>query len=194
MERLNILSPVRKTYESGAVVEAKRVDVTKRPEPGKVARHEAAHVIAAGEIVSATIIPSGNARGITQPVKMTAATAAAAEALGYDGTGWDMYLTKHILNTDPNVAKSAARAAMSGKDEEMQEVATLLEERKTIGQKDVEEAVRSVDNRRKGIHPVEVQITSPEGKTQVIADLSFRGEIKIQDKLLIPAKTPNPRF
>ena len=156
----------------------------KRPQPGGTARHEAAHVVAAGEIVYATIIPRGEALGITQPVKMTAAAAAAPEALGHDGTGWDMFLTEHILGVDPGTAKSAARSALSGRQEEMHEVATLLEEKKTIGQRDVDQARENVKKRRQGIHPIEVETTSPQGKTTTTIVESFRGEIKIENGLL----------
>lgn len=66
----------------------------------------------------------------------------------------------------------------------MYEVATLLEERKTIGQSDVEEAKVNVEKRRYGIHPIEVAITTPESQTKVSVVESFRGEIKLEDGLL----------
>lgn len=190
MERLNISKPVAKTYENGVTVQARIIEPLKRPIPGETAEHEAAHVVAAGEIVYATIIPSGNALGATKPVRMTAAAAAAAEAMGHSGTGWDMFLTEHYLGVDPGIAKSAAKAALSGRQEEIEEVASLLEERKTIGQGDVDQARRNVEKRRDGIHPVEVQISSPEGQTKVVTTLSFRGEIKIQDNLLTHIQIP----
>ena len=87
MERLNVTgtSTVIKTLESGTIVRA-RSGEARRSIPGPVAEHEAAHVVAAGKIVSATIIPSGDALGTTQPVKMTAQAAAAAWAVIF--TGW----------------------------------------------------------------------------------------------------------
>src|SRR3990167_3000185 len=163
MERLNVagVACATRTFEDGTTVNARKVEV-RRPIPSFVAKHEAAHVVAAGRIVSATIIPSGNASGITRPVKMTAAAAAAPEALGHDGTGWDMYITEHVLGVDPNVAKSAARSALSGREEELHEVATLLQERSTIGQSDVEEARQNVEDRAQGIFPVQIYILRSE--------------------------------
>lgn len=184
VERLSLASngPASMSYEDGTTVTVRKMEPA-RPMPGSVAEHEAAHVVAAGEIVNATIIPSGDALGTTTPVRMTAAAAAAAEAMGHSGTGWDMFLTEHYLGVDRHTAKAAARAALSGKQEEMHEVATLLQERGTIGQSDVNEAWKNVDNRRHGIHIVEVQINKPGEKTQTHRLQSFRNEIKIADLL-----------
>lgn len=189
MERLNLssVSLVTKTLEGGTTITARKIE-TPRPFPGSVAEHEAAHVVAAGEIVSATIIPSGDTLGTTQPVKMTATAAAAAEALGHSGTGWDMYLTEYVLGVDPGTAKAAARSALSGRDEEIFEVATLLEERKTIGQSDVDEARQNIIERRQGIFAVEVEIGEPGKKIRSFPTKSFRGEVKISDLIPTPAK------
>ena len=112
---------------------------------------------------------------------MTAAAAAAAEALGCSGTGHDMFITEHALGVDPSVAKSAARSVLSGKSEEMYEVATLLQERGTIGQADVEEARENVKKRNKGIFLIEVEVMTPDGQTRTHTTESFKGEIKISD-------------
>lgn len=185
MERLNLSAStiVTESLKGGTTITARKIEAP-RVIPGSVAEHEAAHVVAAGEIVSATIIPKGDALGTTQPVKMTAATAAAAEALGHTGTGWDMFLTEHVLGVDPGTAKAAARSALSGKDEELLEVATLLEERKTISQRDVEEARKNIIKRRQGIFEVEIEIRMPGEKMQSLSGETFHGEIKISD--LIP--------
>lgn len=183
MERLYFSSSasITRTYEDGTTVMVQKLEKPRKI-PGSVAEHEAAHVVAAGEIVMATIIPSGGALGTTQPVKMTAAAAAAAaEAMGHKGTGWDMYLTEHVLGVDPGTAKSAARSALSGRGEEMYEVASLLEEKGTIGQSDVVKARQNVSNRRDGIFPVEIKIIAPDGKTSRITTKSFRHEVRIAD-------------
>src|SRR3989344_3867669 len=152
MERLDLsrAASVAKTFEGWITVTARKIE-TAKPIPGSVALHEAAHVVAAGEIVMATIRPTGDALGTTQPVKMTAAAAAAPEALGHDGTGWDMFLTEHVLGVDPGTAKAAARSALAGRHDELHEVAILLEERGTIGQGDVNEARQNVSEKRQGI-------------------------------------------
>lgn len=166
----------------GTTINAYKVGI-KRPTPSPVAMHEAAHIVAAGEIVSATIIPSGSTRGKTHPVKMTAAAAAAAEALGHSGTSWDMYLTEYILGVDPGVAKSAARSALSGRSEEMLEVATLLEERRTIGQADVKEARENVKDKNLGIFPIKVEIITRGGERRCVTTQTFHGEVRIADLL-----------
>ncbi len=77
---------------------------------------------------------------------------------------------------------------MKGQYELKEEVAILLEERKTIGQRDVEEARHNVRKRRNGNDVVEVKISSPEGKTHTYTTESVRGEISIQNYLLSPLK------
>lgn len=167
-------------FEDGTIFSAQKVE-TKRPIPLRTAKHEAAHVVASGEIIEATIIPSGDALGTTQPKKMTAAAAAAAEAMGHSGTGHDMMLVKHYLGVSPEVAISAAKSALQGKEEEMKEVATLLEERRTIGQRDVEEARENVKNRAQGIFPIQIEIITADGNKKQIETKSYKGEIKISD-------------
>src|SRR3990170_4629605 len=114
---------------------------------------------------------------------MTAAAAAAAEALGCSGTGHDMFITEHVLGVDPSVAKSAARSVLSGKSEEIYEVATLLQERSTIGQTDVEEARENVKKRNQGIYPIKMEVMTPDGKIRTLSGESFQNEVKISDLL-----------
>jgi hypothetical protein len=178
VERLGIGST--RKFENGFSVSVRKIECP-RQIPGSVAKHEAAHVIASRKIISATIIPSGNALGTTVPEKMTPAAAAAADALGYDGTGWDMHLCEHYLRVSPGIARAAAKKELSGQEEEMFEVASILEERKTIGQKEVEEARENVRRKRRGIHVVEVQIFSPQGNVRSFNAESFKGEVSIID-------------
>ncbi len=154
MERLDLSSGAMTFRESagGVEVKAQKIEIA-RPMPGSVAQHESAHIVAAGKIKSATIIPSGNALGTTTPEVMT-----------------------------------AARSALSGKQEEMHEVATLLEERKTIYQSDVEEARENVRRRQNGIFPVEVEITSLKGKTISYTTESINSEVQIKDDVIEPLK------
>ncbi|OGD89847.1 hypothetical protein A3D07_02890 [Candidatus Curtissbacteria bacterium RIFCSPHIGHO2_02_FULL_42_15] len=182
MERLRLGSSaaITKTLESGATVTVERLEA-KRPIPCSVAKHEAAHVVAAGKIVSATIIPSGEVLGETRPVHLTASSAAAAAAMGYEGFGWDKLLTVDYLGVDWETAKAAARADLSGRADEMYEVATILQERGTIGQSDVEEARQNVKNRSEGIFPVQVNVLPPEGKVVTYMDESFHGEVIVAD-------------
>lgn len=182
MERLSVAGAAcaTRTFENGTTVSARKVEV-KRPIPGSVAKHEAAHVVAAGRIVSATIIPSGHAEGKTRPVHLTASSAAAAGAMGYEGFGWDKHLTVNYLGVDWETAKAAARADLSGRGEEMYEVASIIQERSTIGHADVEEARENVKKRNQGIFSIEVEILTPDGQIRTHTTESFKGEIKISD-------------
>ncbi len=109
---------------------------------------------------------------------------AAAAALGCDGVGWDLFITEQVLGTDPKTAMSAARTELKGQEEVVVEIATLLEERKTIHQRDVNEARKKVKNRRYGIFPVKVKITSPRGETKRFTTESSNHQIQIENKLL----------
>lgn len=187
VERLDLSAKtyVSKILEDGTTITARKIE-TQRPKPQGTASHEAAHAVAAGEIVYATIIPSGDALGTTQPVKMTAAAAAAPDALGHSGTGWDMFLTEHMLGVDPGTARSAARSALSGRYEEIEEVATLLQERKTIGQRDMKEARQNIKDRTNGIFEAEVEILKPGENVITFPTRTLGGEIKIPNSTLLP--------
>lgn len=134
--------------------------------PSDTARHEATHIVVAGQIRRATIIPSGNALGSTEPVEMTAAAAMAAHAMGHDGTGWDEFLTKFLLRVNPESAASVARAVLANKEEELQAVAEELEEKKTIGQYDVERAYQKAERRRQRIDRAKIVVLRPNGKSE----------------------------
>lgn len=167
--------------ESGFSIRVRNIDIS-RPTPGPVAQHEAAHVVAAGEIHSATIIPRGDALGTTTPKVMTAAAAGAAAARGHRGVGWDLFLAKHAFGADADSAIAQGRAALSGKEDEVEEVATILQERGTIDQSHVYQARENVRKRRDGVHPVEVYIKSTHGELRVYQAESHR------DKVLIPGE------
>lgn len=177
MERLKIRPSVsaRKTLENGTSISVKKIEEI-RPLPNKTAEHEAAHVVASGEIVNASIIPSGDALGTTRPVRMTAVAAAAAAALGFEGTGWDQFITEQVLGVDFRTAKAAARSVLSGKEDEMYEIATILQERSTIDQYDVNLARKNVAERRQGIFPVEVVIDR-SGTVYSYTTNTFHGEV-----------------
>ena len=182
-ERLHIPINPLTIMPDGTSIRVRRIEES-RAIPGSVAQHEAAHVIASDGIESATIIPSGNALGTTTPKRMTPAAAGAAAAMGHRGVGWDLFLAQHVMGVHAESAKSQARAVLSGQEEEMHEVASLLEERKTIGQPDVDEARRNVRNRREGIFPVEVSIQSAHGELQIHKTESYHGKVLVPGEWL----------
>lgn len=75
----------------------------------------------------------------------------------------------------------------------MEEVATLLEEKGTIGQSDVDQAMSDVHKRKLGIHPVEIEITKPDGKLDWVVGETFRNEFELPENLLRFEPAQNPR-
>jgi hypothetical protein len=174
---------VQKTTESGATISiSSRQEQRKRP--SETAWHESAHIVASGRIKSATIIPSGDALGSTTPEVMTPAAAAAAAADGHGGTGWDKFLTERILGLSFASAKAAARAALSGKGLEKEEVAIALEEKGTIGQSDVDEAYEKASNRRNGIIDVFIEVEDIDGNKNAFHTETLHGEVQIPTNLI----------
>ena len=183
MERICVSTsePVRMTFTNGTEIIAQKIE-PRRPNPGLTAKHEAPHVVAAipaGGIVEATIIPKGDSLGSARPVRMTAASAAAAGALGHAGIGWDRYITENYLGVDWGTAKSAARAVLAGKDDLIKEVATVLEEERTIRQYHVDNAMRRVEEKKRGIHKVGVEIYKSGRKVNSFITKSFHGEVVV---------------
>lgn len=171
------------------------ISVTRRltrpitPEPTSL--HEAAHVVVAqadGGIDKATNQPSSTYQGATWPVHMTAASAMAAAALGMDGTGWDEFLTQHILGVNPEGAKSSALSALSGRMDYLQAVAEKLQERGTIGQKDVDEAYKEVDDKKQGIWDVQVQVTDENGTTTLHETRSKNETVMVEGEWVLLGK------
>lgn len=172
------------------------ISVTKRlrrpiTPPDRTSLHEAAHVVAAqvdGGIHEATRQPSSTYLGATWPVHMTATSAMAAAALGLDGTGWDEFLTKYLLGVNPETAKSSALSALSGRMDYLQAVAEKLQERGTIGQKDVDEAYKEVDERKQGIWEVQVNVTDENGTTTLHEVRSKNDTVMVEGEWVILGK------
>lgn len=185
MERVNLAkrSAVSQFYENGVSLTVSKI-INRLPIAGSVANHEAAHIVVAGTIRRATIIRSGNALGTTEPVKMTAAAAAAAAAMGYGGFGWDKFLTENYLGVAFESAKAQARAKLKGREEVRQEIATLLQIRKTIGQTDVDEAYENVRLRRNGIYPVEIKVFYKKGPIRRYTAKSYHEQVLIPGEWL----------
>ena len=176
--RIDTSESVRTVLKGDIEVVARKI-VTPRPIPGFPAQHEASHVVAAKEIVEADIVPRGDALGTTRPVRMDAATAAAAGAMGYKGTGWDRFLTEHYLHVPWNTAINSSKEVLSGKKDLLEEVAVLLEEKKIIRQYHVEEAKKRVAEKKQGIYPVKLDIYQSGNKVKSVETKSFHGEVVI---------------
>jgi hypothetical protein len=110
---------------------------------------------------------------------MTVACAAAAEAMRYKGTGWDMFLVENYFRVPRNVAVASARAKLSGKGPLMDEIAIRIEEKGLIKEYDVEEAKRKVAEDEQGIFPVEIEIYRSTKKIESYSTKSSHGEVII---------------
>lgn len=183
IERLNVATPepVRRKLQDGTEIFAQKIE-TPRPVARSTSKHEAPHIVASipsGGIVEATRIPYGDSLGSARPVRMTAASAAAAGALGHSGTGWDRFITEHVLGVSWESAKAEARAVLSGKGDLIEEVATILEEKGTIHQYHVEEAVKNVEKKKQGIFPVKVEVYRAGNLVHSTTTESYHGEVVI---------------
>lgn len=148
----------------GSSISASINEKPKGIKPSNTAKHEALHIVASNcDIIEATIIPDGDSLGKTIPRRMTAAGAAAAHAMGYDGTGHDMQVAAFLGYTQAS-ADALAHNALLGKQEEVEEIAIALEENGSIGQSHVDEALRRVDDRKKGNHLVLVTRRDRNGR------------------------------
>jgi hypothetical protein len=155
---------VLKTSKYGRYMAVVRTPVAFGPS-GSTAEHEAAHVVASdGEIDYASIIPQGDALGVTKPKKMTPAAAAGAAADGHDGFSWDQFLTEYIMGVPFEQAKAGARAKLSGRELEKQAIAGILQRKGIIFQADVDDAYRLADKVRKGVATVVVTLIDHKGK------------------------------
>ncbi len=191
MERFRVIQGgmATKTYENGVSVHVVH-ELKRRPIAGPVAKHEAAHALR--KIVSATIIPDGNSLGKTIPYGQISPDAAALpEALGYQGTSWDMHVVEHGLGVSRRSAIAQANALYKGQEEDHAEIAVILQERLTIGQKDVDEARYNVRKRRRGIFPVQVQVDTPDGKTESYTTETVDGNVLLPNRWHIIRSEPN---
>lgn len=150
------------------------------PNPRKsdpVADHEARHAVVAGQIKWATVIPGSGYLGACSPAEMTPATAAAA----YDcnGTGWDRRICEETLGVSWSQASAMASAVLSGREDEVGEVAGMLEEHGTITQVHMDQARRNVERRRLGIFPVRVETIRPNGQKRVTVTESFHHQVAL---------------
>jgi len=109
---------------------------------------------------------------------MTAAAAAAAAARGHKGTGYDEMVARSLGVSWPS-AIGQANAVLAGKEEEIQAVAEMLEEKKTIVQFHVNESFRRAEDRKQGIFTVGVVIYKSGKKIGSFSTKSYHGEVVI---------------
>lgn len=184
MERIDVSRPQTVSLENGVIIDIKKKKEKIRPTPSEVALHETDHILVEGEIVEASINLTADSEGHTIPVRGTAAGAAAAAARGRSGVGWDTMLVVYKYGQDMHSAMAAANAKLSGLEEEHLEVATRLEEERVIGQREVDESIQRVEDKRNGIHDVEMRVIYPGGREESFKLKSLRNQVAIETKIL----------
>lgn len=183
MERLGSLRVgTSVTLDTGHTLRARKLLLPEEQiEAGPVAGHEIAHVAGSKfSIEYATIIPNGNALGLTKPNVLTKEGAGAAAGLGYAGGQHDLVLAKVLFDSSPEETMAAGRAEVAGLDEEMDVLSRFLQYRKTIYQRDVDEGLQLVSDRRRGIHRVAVDVTDRRGKTKTFETRSYHNMVEME--------------
>ena len=83
------------------------------------------------------------------------------------------------MTNNVSSAENVARRLTNENPEEIEEVASVLEEKKTITGYEVKQAISSVRNRREEREKATVFIKSPEGLEQQIPDVDVKSGIVI---------------
>lgn len=154
----------------------KEQSTTRRKVGGRTARHEAKHALPNPDNVkSVTIIPGPGYRGLTELYIPDPVAALAPHATGEDGTGQDVMVASFITN-NVSAAENAARGIVNNNTEEIEEIASVLEEKKTITGNEVKKAIHNVRNRKEEVQLATVFIKSPDG-SETIHNLDVRNGI-----------------
>lgn len=183
MERLtSISSPINTTtkLESGTVISVQQKEV-KLPIPNDTEIHEAKHAILAkpGEIVLVTSIPEGNALGQTILRNADPIAAAGPASDGHSGVSFDEYQIIR-MGYNPEAMKAAARSELKWLGEEVNQIASDLHVKRTMGQADIDHSKQKVADRKSGIFEVEVHITKPEGGTLQYISQTINNKVDVE--------------
>ncbi len=147
--------------------------------------HEACHALAAMllniTVFEATDIPSGDYSGATWLAEYDPTVAAAAEAMGCDGTGHDMW-TIAMMGDSPDAAVASARSLLSGHGDELNAVATSIQSAGTASGVTMDHARTRVSE-----DIVEVTIKNPDGTVRTEYKSLLRGELYLD----IPREYPD---
>lgn len=136
----------------------------KKTIPGSTAIHEAMHAVAALEngtsVDSVTIVPGDGYLGLTKLGKADAVAAMAPHSMGKAGTGHDVFIAGIIGNA--GAAESVARGIINSNMDKVEAVASVLEEKRTIGSGEIHSAIDEIKNPK----PISVTlfIESPTGE------------------------------
>ena len=187
MRSIEAQIPIGKTtFIEGLKIFAEAPIQKPKTRPGGTALHEAMHVIAANEngtgVESATIIPGDGYLGLTKLSRPDAVAAMGPHSMGASGTSFDVFIAGQIGNA--GAAESAARGIINSNMDKVEAVASVLEEKGTIGGSEISQAIREVE------HPTPqlatIFIEAPTGETQKLSNLEIHdGAIKINEEIVI---------
>lgn len=167
--------------ETSAVVEGAQVAIERvggvvvEHGVGGTAYHEACHALAAMlldiTVFEATDVPGPGYGGYTSVAEFDSTVAAAAEAMGCDGTGHDLWsIAMH--GDDPDAAVASARSLLSPHMEELNAVATSIQSNR-IATGDMMDTART----RVTEDLVRVTIENPDGTTRTELKTLRRGDV-----------------
>lgn len=165
--------------KSGWTVKIEPIMPFNLAEPGATAHHEAAHTVAAiltGDYVEeATRISGPGYLGRTRLSRFNPIAFVAAHARGCSGTDYDlMVLTS--LGYDTNSLAQAARGVLSGHEEEIFAVASLIEANGTISGNEALAVIEAVTNPK-----AEITLINPLGQER-----SFVSKVRKGGDYFIP--------
>lgn len=129
---------------------------------GSTSRHEAFHTVPAIlrgiDVYIASIIPGPGYEGITKLGRFDDVSFMAPDSLGCRGTKHDVFVVT-LMKRSPSSAAATARSLLMDKGDEINAVASLMEEKGTITGDDAKWAMNEVVNPETA-----VEISNPEGK------------------------------
>lgn len=165
--------------EAGWTVKIKPIMPFDMAEPGATAHHEATHTVAAiltgDNVLEATRISGPGYSGRTRLSRFNPIAFVAAHAKGCRGAGYDlMVLTS--LGHDINSLAGAARGVLSGHEDKIHAVASLIEARGTISGYEALEVMEAVANPK-----AEITLINPLGQER-----SFVSKVRQGGDYFIP--------
>jgi hypothetical protein len=176
---------VTKTLEGVEVVVERLGGTVVESAINGTAFHEACHSLAAMllniTVLEATDIPSGDYSGATWVTEYDPTVVAAAEAMGCDGTGHDMW-TIAANGDDPDAAVASARALLTGHMDSLNAVASSIQDHGLVSGQTMAEARTRISE-----DLVEVTIKNPDGTLRTELRTLRGGELYLS----IPREYPD---
>lgn len=164
-------------YVGGAAVSVARTKGPVIETHDQTAYHEACHALAAMilgiTVHEATNIPGPGYGGYTSVARYDTTVAAAAEAMGCDGTGHDMW-TVAMHGEDPSDAVASARALLSGRKNDLLAIATAIEQNGVATGSQMAE-----HHERLARDLVSVTVTAPDGTTTTEYRTAYDTEVQL---------------